>query len=360
MTRLLSCLLLTFTLIACTKKQETLKPVVQDITESVYASGKIKSLNQYQVFSTVNGIIRNIMVTEGDVVRKGEPLVTIINEASRLNTQNAQLAAEYSSVAANANKLNELQANIEIARSKLQTDSSLLQRQRNLWAQQIGTRNELDQRELAYRNSQEAYRAAIFRYNDLKKQLDFAAKQSRKNLEISSTLSSDYTIKSEVDGKVFRVLKEKGEMVTPQVPIAIIGASNQYLLELEVDEYDIVKIQLGQKVLVNMDAYKGQAFEASISKVNPIMNERSRSFTVEAIFTNPPPALYPNLTAEANILIQSKKNAITIPRSYLVQDSFVLLQNNEKRKVVTGLKDYQKVEIIKGLSRDDVIVKPAE
>ncbi|MGE5519183.1 MAG: efflux RND transporter periplasmic adaptor subunit, partial [Candidatus Dadabacteria bacterium] len=142
--------------------------------------------------------------------------------------------------------------------------------------------------------------------------------------------------------------------------IAIIGASNQYLLELEVDEYDIVKIQLGQKVLVNMDAYKGQSFEASISKVNPIMNERSRSFTVEAIFTNPPPELYPNLTAEANILIQSKKNAITIPRAYLVQDSFVLLQNNEKRKVVTGLKDYQKVEIIKGLSRDDVIVKPAE
>jgi HlyD family secretion protein len=358
--RLIGFIIILLLVSSCDKKQESTQARVQDITESVYASGTIKSVNQYQVFSTVNGIIRNKLVTEGDIVKKGQPLFRILNEASQLNTQNARLAAEYSSVAANANKLNELLANIEMAQAKLQTDSSLLQRQRNLWAQQIGTRNELDLRELTFKNSQDGYHAAIYRYNDLKKQLDFAAKQSRKNLEISTSLSSDFTVKSEIAGKVYRILKEKGEIVNPQTPIAIIGATEQYELDLEVDEYDIVKIQLGQKVLVNMDAYKGKTFEARVTKINPIMNDRTRSFTIEAEFTNPPPALFPNLTVEANILIQSKQKAITIPRSYLVQDSFVVVKDKGKTKVETGLKDYQVVEITKGINKEDVIVKPEE
>ena len=59
-------------------------------------------------------------------------------------------------------------------------DSILLVRQRGLWAQQIGSKVELEQRELAYTTSLSNYQAAIFRYNDLRKQLDFAAAQSKK------------------------------------------------------------------------------------------------------------------------------------------------------------------------------------
>jgi hypothetical protein len=47
-----------------------------------------------------------------------------------------------------------------------------------------------------------------------------------------------------------------------------------------------------------------------------------------------------------------------IPRNYLVDESFVLLASGEKRKVQTGLKDYQKVEIISGLTEKDAIQKP--
>ena len=50
--------------ISCKKNVEKIHPIVQDITESVYASGTIKSKNQYQVFSKVNGIIENIYVDE--------------------------------------------------------------------------------------------------------------------------------------------------------------------------------------------------------------------------------------------------------------------------------------------------------
>jgi multidrug efflux pump subunit AcrA (membrane-fusion protein) len=108
-----------------------------------------------------------------------------------------------------------------------------------------------------------------------------------------------------------------------------------------------------------MDSYKGQAFEGTITKIDPIMNDRTRSVTIEALFTEQPPLLLPNLTAEANILISEKEKALTIPRNYLVDETFVLLKNGEKRKVTTGLKDYQRVEVINGLSANEIIKKPA-
>jgi multidrug efflux pump subunit AcrA (membrane-fusion protein) len=138
----------------------------------------------------------------------------------------------------------------------------------------------------------------------------------------------------------------------------VIGNPSDFILELQVDEYDLSQIQLGQKVAVGLDSYKGQAFEAVVTKIEPIVNDRTRSITIEAQFTKSPPTLYPNLSVEANVLIRAKDSAITIPRSYLVDETYVLLQNGEKRKVVVGLKDYQKAEIISGLGKGEVIKKP--
>ncbi len=353
-------LLIIFFITSCKSKQEKTQPTVENISESVYASGIVKSKDQYQVVASVNGIIKKILVTEGDVVKKGDPLVIILNETSKLNADNARLTADYSALSTNMDKLNELKVNLDLAKSKVANDSLLMVRQQNLWSQQIGTRIDLEQKELAYKNSKTAYEAAIYRYNDLKKQLQFAALQSQKNVEISKSIEDDYIIRSEIDGRVYSVLKENGEIITTQNPVAVIGSANEFITELQVDEYDIAKIKLGQKVLLSFDSYKGQVFEATISKINPLMNERSKSFTIEATFITKPAALYPNLTNEANIIIQTKQKALIIPRNYLIDDSLVLTDNNKKIKVVTGLKDYQKVEILSGLSATDYILKPAK
>ncbi|HEY4650118.1 MAG TPA: HlyD family efflux transporter periplasmic adaptor subunit [Pontibacter sp.] len=351
--------LLALIVVSCGGKQEKIQPAVEDISEAVYASGVVKSRNQYQVFPTVSGTIQKLFVTEGDVVESGTPLLKIDNETARLSTENARIAAEYARVSANREKLTELQENISLARARKQTDSLLLVRQRNLWAKNIGTRVELEQRELNYRNSATAYNTARLRYNDLQKQLNLTARQAQKNLEISQVMSDDYTVKSETAGKVYSVLKEVGELVSPQTPVAIVGDANDFIVELQVDEYDIVRVKPGQRVLLNLDSYKGQVFEAEVYKVNPAMNERTRSFTVEARFTKSPPELYPNLSTEANIIIQQKKQALTIPRDYLLEGSYVLNEDGEKVKVTTGLKDYQKVEIVEGLAKDAFILKPA-
>jgi HlyD family secretion protein len=347
-------------LLQCKGKQESIRPTVESISESVYASGIVKSRDQYQVFPTVSGLVQSILVSEGDLVKHGDPILKITNETSRLNVENSMLAADYAEVKANQDKLRELKVSIELAKSKITNDSLLFVRQRNLWDQKVGSRVEYEQRELAYKNSVTAYQTAIYRYNELKKQIDFTARQSRKNLEISASLANEFTISSQIDGKVYSILIEKGERVNPQSPVAVIGNAEQFELELQVDEYDIARIRRDQKIVLTMDSYKGQVFEARVEKIIPIMNEKSKSFRVEAHFAVQPQSLYPNLSVEANIIIQTKENVLTVPRNYLIGDSVAILENNERRKVTIGLRDYRKAEVLGGLSATDVLLKPAQ
>ena len=161
-----------------------------------------------------------------------------------------------------------------------------------------------------------------------------------------------------MDGRIYKIYPEKGEIINPQTPIAIVGNANHFRMDLSVDEYDIVKIRVGQLVLLTMDSYKGESFNARISRIDPYKNERTKTFTVEAVFVNQPPVLYPNLSVEANIIVSTKEHVITIPRNYLVDDSMVLQKDNTKKSVRVGLKDYQKVEIVDGLGTDEFIYKP--
>ena len=188
-------------LFSCRQKEETTSPVVQTITESVYASGKVKSKDQYEAFPSVAGIIRAVHVKEGDVVKKGDPIVSLVNESAVLSAENARLAAQYQSVSANAEKLQEATAAINLARAKLKNDSLLLERQKELWSNGIGTRNDLEQRELSVKNSATAYQTALLRYQQLKEQLRFSDEQARTNLQLSTTVAGDFIIRAKQIGR---------------------------------------------------------------------------------------------------------------------------------------------------------------
>jgi hypothetical protein len=88
------------------------------------------------------------------------------------------------------------------------------------------------------------------------------------------------------------------------------------------------------------------------------MNERNKTFLVEASFTKAPEKLYPNVTFEANIMLRTKQNALILPRNYLKNDSIVTLVDGTTRTVKLGLTDFQKAEILSGLSSQDQVIKP--
>jgi len=346
-----SFVLLFLILTSCGNNIERTHPSKADITETVSAIGILKSKNQYQVFSKMNGTVKDILVREGGVIKKGTPLISISNQ-TKSNSVNTETVAENSEYEAGKERLNSLREIMEIAKSNFVSDSLLYDRQKKLWDQEIGTRNQFEQRKLAYDNSKSAYEKAKRNYNSAKKQLSGFSDQSKMNPEDGS----GYLITSEIDGKVYTLTTKKGAAVNTETPLALVGDTGEFILELQVDENDIVKVIRGQKVLVTLESYKGSTFEAVVRTKNPVLNERSKTFTVEASFVTPPPVLFPNLSIAASIIIQDKKNVITVPVKFISDDGFVIKENGDKIKVQTGIRSETKVEIVSGLSENDEIV----
>jgi HlyD family secretion protein len=342
----------------CGSSEESMFPQKENIAESVYASGIIKAKDQYQVFANANGLINEVFVSEGDSVERNAPILSLSNETSTLNRESAELARAFSDRQANQTRVRDLEINIELAKSRMENDSLLWVRQQRLWDQGIGTLVELEQRKLNYENAKTAYETARLRLEDLKRELEFNERSAANQLAISRTLENDLIVQSKIEGKVYSLLKEKGEMVTVQTPLAVIGSADEFLLELQIDEFDIGMIEKGQKILVTMDSYRGQTFDALVTRIYPIMDESTKSFTVEGHFVQNPPRLYPNLSLEANIIVHKKENVLTLPRSYILEDRYVITADKDTLEVELGIRDFQKAEIIQGLDENTEVLKP--
>ena len=116
--------------ISCKDKLEQTKPTICDVTESVYASGIIKSENQYTVFSTVSGILKKIDVVAGQTIVNNQLLFELEDDKAELNTQNARLTYQLSK---NNNdyildKISEMELKVQLASDKLLVDKSLFDR----------------------------------------------------------------------------------------------------------------------------------------------------------------------------------------------------------------------------------------
>lgn len=345
-------------LVACKKKTETTKPEVADITESVYASGVIKSLHQYDVYPKVSGRVEEVLASEGDTVYPGKVILKLSGQSQAVMLENSALAAEYASLSNQKGKLNEAMHAMQLAKNKLDIDSLNFERQSNLWAKSIGSKAEWEARKLQFEASRNAYLSANARYIDLKKQLELNARQSINNQTLSKLQLNDFDISSDTKGKIYFIDVAKGDLVNPQRRIAVVGSADIFILEMQVDEFDITQVKEGQKVFVSMDSYKNQVFEAEVSKIYPLMNERTKTFKVDARFIKKPEKLYPNVTFEVNILLQSKKQVLLIPRRFMKNDSTVVDSDGNDMKVSTGLKDYDKIEILSGLTSESELQLP--
>ena len=344
---------------SCGSDRETTLPQVGQITESVYASGVVKAAGQYKVYPTVTGPVLALLVQEGDTVRAGTALLHIDDRSSRANERSA--AAQLQLLVLNASDqgpvLAQLRQALEQARERYLLDSANVVRQRALWAQQIGSRAELDQRELAFTGSRTAWRNAARSLEETRARLRTELEVARNTAVISAAGNADRTPQSLIDGVVYDLLVEPGELATPQQPVAIIGSATDLFLELEVDERDIARVKVGQEVAVTLELYS-EAFPAAVTRIVPLMDARTRTFTVEAHFTERPPQLYPNLTAEANIVLARKARALTVPASYLLPGDSVLTGPEARTAVRIGLRDLERVEVLSGIDSTTVLYRP--
>ena len=124
-----------------------------------------------------------------------------------------------------------------------------------------------------------------------------------------------------------------------------------------VDEVDIARVRNGHLVLVRLDAYSDEIFEARVARIFPSKNLQTQTFKVEATFTTQPSILYSGLAGEANIIISSKENALTVPIEYVVRGNRVVTAEGEL-EVVTGLRNLEVIEILAGIDTATLLFKP--
>ncbi|MDX1326357.1 MAG: efflux RND transporter periplasmic adaptor subunit [Arenibacter sp.] len=344
---------------SCEGPQERVFPKISSLTESVYASATIQPDSLYKVYAAVGGILDQNLVEEGDLVQPGTPLMQIINNTPKLNADNAKLALQLAeeNYSGSAALLKDLEEQIQSASLNFRNDSINFFRQKRLWDQQIGSKKELDNRQLAYQLSLNNRNMLKSRYARTKNELKTQLQQASNNYKAATINSKDFTVRSKLNGKVYALFKEPGEVVSILEPLAAVGSASVFVIEMLVDEMDIVKLTLGQKALISLDAYPSQVFTATVTKIYPRKDERSQTFTVEATFNDPPKTLYPGLAGEANIIIAEKKNALTIPKTYLFEGNKVRTAD-EVVEVTLGLQNLERVEILKGIDEETELIKP--
>ena len=341
--------------LGCKDKNQSIRPAYQPIIESVYASATIKAAAQYTLYPALSGRILNFAVAEGDVITAGQLIAHLDNTGAALSANTAVEAVELSKTS--AKQLLEIQAQLATAQEQAKLDSLNYKRQQNLWAQNIGSQTQLEAKKLAAAASKNAVKAIQSKLSVAQSQLAFNQKQAQNNQGTAAKNLAEFDVKSDIGGQVFQLLAEKGEWVSPQKPLAILGNSGDYLVHLEVDEVDIAKIKVGQTTVIALDAYKGKSFKGHITRIIPIMNAKSQSFEVEAVFDEKPAQLYPGLFAEVNIVIAQKEKALLIPIASIDKNNVVKTRGGDVT-VKTGLRNLEFVEVIEGLDETAEILIP--
>jgi len=340
---------------------EKIKPTMTSMTESVYASVTVQPEDLYAVYAAVPGLIEVLLIEEGDEVKKGQKLAQITNTASRINADKARLSLQFArdNFTGNTAVLTNIQDEIRAARFKLSADSLNYFRQKRLWEQNVGAKIELDNQLLIYELAINNLTSLQNKFDRTKRELATQVRQSEKALKATQVNVKDFDIESKMNGKVYAIYKKAGEVILSQEPLAAVGSSDLFLIEMLVDEVDIAKISIGQQTLVTLDAYGKEVFVAKVTKIYPRKDERTQTFKVEAIFLNPPEKLFPGLSGEANIVLSEQAAVMTIPIEFLMVGDQVKTKEGEQ-KVKIGMRNLERVQILSGIDTSTFILNPQQ
>jgi HlyD family secretion protein len=367
-------------------KEVTVKEVVlQDIVETVSATGKIQPETEVKISSEVSGEILDLPVKEGQDVKKGDLLV-------RVNPDLIQSALNRSQAT-----YQNIKANLEQAEANLKQAKADYERNKTLFDKGVISKADWDRSVAAYETAVAGKSSAYYSVQSA------AATVNEAKDNLTRT-----TIYAPMDGTISLLNVELGERVVGTQQMAgteILRVANLSNMEVEVDvnENDIVKVQIGDSTLVEVDAYlkkefKGVVTEIANSAAGTLAADQVTNFKVKVRILEESykdlvegkPETYspfrPGMTATVDIITAKRKNVISVPISAIViktdtsstkkpydtqsvaddisfgeEEKFecVFVNDNGKAKlkvVKTGIQDDTNIEIISGLSKDDKII----
>jgi len=356
-------LFISIIVLSCSR-QQIIHPQYKNIVEAVYASGTILPENEYKVFALSNGVITEKRVKDGDSVKAGDVLYVVSNQAASAQLQTAKAAYQnaLSDLSENSHVLNDLKLQMKNAKAKFENDSVTFMRDSVLYfGSSVGTKANYDQAQMAYMISRNQKKSAEEKFYSAQDQLRLALNSAKSQLASAEEMLGNYTIRSDSNGTVFQTFKEEGEAVHSGELIALLGKKSKRIIRLAVDQQDIDKVKIGQQVLLKTDVTANKIYNATITRIYPVMNEADQTFRVDAAFPDSVIMPYVHSSVEANIVIQKKEHALVIPRSALIAGDSVMVDVSGKKKIVqakTGIVTLDDAEIISGIDEKSNVILP--
>jgi len=358
---------------------------LKDIVETVSATGKIQPEVEVKISSEVSGEIISLPFKEGQEVKKGDLLVRVNPDLIQSALNRTQ--ASYQNV----------KAGLEQANASLKEAKANYDRNKSLFEKGVISKADWDRSIAAYETSEAAKSSAYYSV----KSAAATVNEARDNLNRT-------TIYAPMNGTISLLNVELGERVVGTQQMAgteILRVANLNNMEVEVDvnENDIVKVQIGDSTLVEVDAYLKKEFKGIVTEIansaagsltaDQVTNFKVKVRIVEESYADlleGKPANYspfrPGMTATVDIITDKRINTVAAPISAIViktdtsstkkkhrKKSDSVLDDDKKeekfecvfvndngeaklRVVKTGIQDDTNIEIISGLKENDEII----
>ncbi len=332
---------------------QTGKVVREDLASVVTASGEIKPRNYINIGAEYQGQLTDILVKEGDHVRKGQ-LLARIDEAQSMADVNAQKAALSSSEAdaaaseatlkAGEDNIAALEATVNRTKADLDRYQRDFARGQQLFKDGLIPRSDFEQRQALFETQKASVTEAESRVVQARTQMaQYRAQlagtqkkiaQSQAALQRVDDILKKHNAVAPIDGLVTYLPVRVGETVVPGVQnssastIMTIADMSIVTSEVKVDETDIVNVHVGQPAEITVDAIPNKTFTGHVIEIgntailrstglaastSTTSSQEAKDFKVVVAMDNPPDEIRPGLSCTSKITTATRKNAIAIP-----------------------------------------------
>ncbi|HPX31733.1 MAG TPA: efflux RND transporter periplasmic adaptor subunit [Smithella sp.] len=322
-------------LASCKKKEKAVKEnlinvriaqaVKKQVRPYIETTGTLKADEEVVISSEVDGIVKTVTVEEGSAVERGTLLAEINDIDYALDAKRADAA------------LKQAQANLANVKAEFQRKDALF-REELITRQQfddISTRVALAEADLA---------------------------RSKATLDTSRERLARTRIYSPLRGMVKEKRISVGDYVRTSSPLFQLIKVDLLKLNFTVGEKDLAALKTGQDVDFTVDSFPDKKFKGRVNLLYPHLEERTRTLQAEAVIPNAGNLLKPGLFAKATIYTGAPRDVVVAPLTALIYDDstvslFVVEETTARsRKVKTGQKYGESVEIIEGLKDQEQIV----
>jgi HlyD family secretion protein len=319
---------------------QTAKVAKQDsLVSLVTASGEVKPTTFTNVTAQGFGRITEILVKEGDHIKKGDRLLLQENVQANADVegQTAGLASAGATLKSMESAFQLVQAELAQAKADAEKSKRDWERAEGLDKDGLISKEEYDRRKGTFESDSAKVEQKRALVEQRRAELEYAhwvLAQGQATLKRAKDVLSKTTYTSPINGIVSYLPVRLGEYVVPGIQnsqgsfLMTLSDMSVVTAEVKVDETDIVNVKMGQEADVTIDAVPGKVFKGKVTEIgsqavlrssgltttqSTTSTQEAKDFKVVVTLTNPPDNLRPGLSTTAKIKTAEKKNVVAIP-----------------------------------------------